>query len=120
MELFEMIHQPDLACAGHGGYGRDCYRITTGGTAGSTLVAAADNLAASGMYDVVMAIGFEKLQEGHTTGITNMADALWARTCRPRADRPFGREDDEGVRGGPGQAAAMTLRIIMDKHACLN
>jgi acetyl-CoA C-acetyltransferase len=87
MELFEMIHQPDLwHVLGTGGYGKDGYRITTGGTTGSTLVAAADNLAASGMYDVVMTIGFEKLQEGHTTGgITNMADPLWGKNLQTGA-----------------------------------
>ncbi|MEZ4549482.1 MAG: hypothetical protein R2874_03125 [Desulfobacterales bacterium] len=44
---------------------------------------------ASGMYDVVMAIGLEKLQEGHTTGgITNMADPLWARKLSPGPSPP--------------------------------
>ncbi|KPK92432.1 MAG: hypothetical protein AMJ94_05155 [Deltaproteobacteria bacterium SM23_61] len=123
MELFEMVHQPDLwHVLGTGGYGKGGYRITTGGTTGSTLVAAADNLTASGMYDVVMAIGFEKLQEGHTTGgITNMADPLWARNLltgalsghtAARMIKEFG--EDRAKR------AAMTMRIIMDKHACLN
>jgi acetyl-CoA C-acetyltransferase len=123
MELFEMVHQPDLwHVLGTGSYGKDSFRITTGGTTGSTLVAAADNLAASGMYDVVLAIGFEKLQEGHTTGgITNMADALWGKNLQTgaltghsaaRMIKEFG--EDRAKR------AAMTLRIIMDKHACLN
>ena len=123
MELFEMVHQPDLwHVLGTGACGKDSFRITTGGTTGSTLVAAADNLAASGMYDVVLAIGFEKLQEGHTTGgITNMADALWAKNLQTgaltghsaaRMIKEFG--EDRAKR------AAMTLRIIMDKHACLN
>src|SRR5512136_1369228 len=87
MELFEMIHQPDLwHVLGTGAYGKDSFRITTGGTTGATLAAAADNLVASGMYDVVLAIGFEKLQEGHTTGgITNMADPLWARKLQSGA-----------------------------------
>ncbi|MCX7680097.1 MAG: thiolase family protein, partial [Spirochaetes bacterium] len=81
MELFEMVHQPDLwHSLGSGAYGKDCFRLTTGGTVGTTLMCAADSLVASGMYDVVMAIGFQKLQEGHTTGgITNMADPLWFR-----------------------------------------
>jgi acetyl-CoA C-acetyltransferase len=123
MELFEMVHQPDLwHVLGTGACGKDSFRITTGGTTGSTLVAAADNLAASGMYDVVLAIGFEKLQEGHTTGgITNMADALWAKNLQTgaltghsaaRMIKEFG--EDRAKR------AAMTLRIIMDKHAGLN
>ena len=87
MELFEMVHQPDLwHSLGTGAFGKDSYRLTTGGTTGGTLVAAADNLVASGMYDCVMAIGFEKLQEGHTTGgITNMADPLWSRKLQSGA-----------------------------------
>src|SRR5512136_493693 len=51
MELFEMIHQPDLwHTLGTGAGGKDAFRITTGGTTGATLVCSADNLAASGMY----------------------------------------------------------------------
>ena len=123
MELFEMVHQPDMwHVLGTGAYGKDSFRITTGGTTGGTLVGAADNLVASGMYDVVLAIGFEKLQEGHTTGgITNMADPLWARKLQSGAltdsaavklIEEFGEER--------AKRAAMTYRIIMDQHACLN
>jgi len=123
MELFEMIHQPDMwHTIGTGAYGKSAFRLTTGGTTGGTLVCAADNLVASGMYDVVMAIGFEKLQEGHTTGgITNMADPLWARKLQSGAltDQAAVKQIAEF---GPDRArrAAMTYRIIMDKHACKN
>ena len=123
MELFEMIHQPDLwHTLGTGAFGRDSFRLTTGGTTGGTLVCAADNLVASGMYDVVMAIGFEKLQEGHTTGgITNMADPLWARKLQSgalTAQAAMKLIDEFGAERA--RKAAMTYRIIMDKHACLN
>ncbi len=38
MELFEMVHQPDLwHVLGTGAYGKDCIRITTGGTVGGTI-----------------------------------------------------------------------------------
>ena len=123
MELFEMIHQPDLwHVLGSGAYGKDSFRITTGGTTGATLAAAGDNLVASGLYDVALVIGFEKLQEGHTTGgITNMADPLWSRNLQTgaltgftaaRMIKEFG--EDRAKR------AAMTMRVILDKHACLN
>jgi acetyl-CoA C-acetyltransferase len=69
-----------------------------------------------------MAIGFQKLQEGHTTGgITNMADPLWFRNLMTGAltgstayevMREFGEER--------AKRAAMIYRIIMDKHAMLN
>jgi len=123
MELFEMIHQPDCwHTLGSGALGKDSIRITTGGTVGATTACAADNLVASGMYDVVMAIGFEKLQEGHTTGgITNMADPLWFRNLQTGAltgskaydlIREFGEERAKNV--------SLMYRIIMDKHASKN
>jgi acetyl-CoA C-acetyltransferase len=123
MELFEMVHQPDLwHSIGMGTYGKETFRITTGGTTGATIVCAADNLVASGLHDVVMAVGFEKLQEGHTTGgITNMACPLWARQLQTGAltgmtatemIEEFGEERAKKV--------SMKYRIMMDKHAMLN
>jgi acetyl-CoA C-acetyltransferase len=123
MELFEMVHQPDMwHVLGTGAYGKDSIRITTGGTVGATLSCAADNLVASGMYDIVMAIGFEKLQEGHTTaGITNMADPLWFRKIQAGAltgSAAYDVIDTIGLERA--NKASMTYRIIMDKHAGLN
>ena len=123
MELFEMVHQPDMwHVLGSGAWGKPGVRLTTGGTTGSTLACAADNIVASGLHDVVLAIGFEKLQEGHTTGgITNMADPLWGRSLQTGAltgttaqkliDR-FGEER--------AKYAAMKLRTIMDENAMRN
>ncbi len=123
MELFEMVHQPDLwHVLGTGSWGKETLRITTGGTTGATLACAADNLVASGLHDVVLAIGFEKLQEGHTTGgITNMADPLWARQLQTGA--LTGLTADEMIREFGEERAkkvSMIYRIIMDQHAMLN
>ena len=123
MELFEMVHQPDLwHTLGTGSRGKEVLRVTTGGTTGATLVCAADALVASGLHDVVLAIGFEKLQEGHTTGgITNMADPLWARqlqtgalTGMTAADmiEEFGEERAKKV--------SMRYRILMDENCMKN
>jgi len=123
MELFEMVHQPDLwHTIGTGAFGKDEYRITTGGTTGATLVCAADNLVASGMYDIVLAIGFEKLQEGHTTGgITNMADPLWGRSLQTGALTGATAADViEEFGEHRARRAAMKMRIQMDKHASRN
>ncbi|MCU0820987.1 MAG: thiolase family protein [Spirochaetes bacterium] len=123
MELFEMIHQSDCwHSLGTGASGISEFRITTGGTTGATLFCAADNLVASGMYDIVMAIGFEKLQEGNTTaGITNMADPLWFRYLQTGALTSTAAYDVISE-FGPERAkkASMMYRVIMDKHACLN
>jgi len=123
MELFEMVHQPDMwHVLGDGGWGKSGMRLTTGGTTGATLACAADNLVASGLHDVVLAIGFEKLQEGHTTGgITNMADPLWGRSLQTGALTGTTAQKiiDEF---GPERSryASMKLRVIMDENAGRN
>jgi acetyl-CoA C-acetyltransferase len=123
MELFEMVHQPDLwHTLGSGAYGKETLRITTGGTTGATLCAAADHLVASGLHDVVLAIGFEKLQEGHATGgITNMADPLWARQLQTGALTGMtAAQVIEEFGDARAKKAAMRYRILMDKHAMKN
>ena len=123
MELFEMIHQPDMwHVIGDGAWGKSGVRLTTGGTTGATLSCAADNLVAAGLHDVVLAIGFEKLQEGHTTGgITNMADPLWGRSLQTGALTGTGAQkiiDEFGAERA--RLAAMKYRTIMDEHAMRN
>jgi len=123
MELFEMIHQPDMwHTIGTGAFGKETLRVTTGGTTGATLVCAADLLVASGLHDIVMAIGFEKLQEGHTTGgITNMADPLWGRQLQTGALTGMTAAELIAEFGDKrAKDAAMKYRIIMDKHAMKN
>ncbi len=123
MELFEMVHQPDLwHTLGTGAYGKETLRVTTGGTTGATLVCAADHLVASGLHDIVLAVGFEKLQEGHTTGgITNMADPLWGRQLQTGALTGMTAADlIEEFGEERAKKASMKYRIIMDKHAMKN
>jgi acetyl-CoA C-acetyltransferase len=123
MELFEMVHQPDLwHSLGTGSAGKETLRVTTGGTTGTTLMCAADQLVASGMHDVVMAVGFEKLQEGHTTGgITNMADPLWSRQLQTGALTGMFAEQVINEFGTErAKRAAMKYRVLMDMHAMKN
>ena len=123
MELFEMVHQPDMwHVLGSGAWGKPGVRLTTGGTTGATLACAADNIVASGLHDVVLAIGFEKLQEGHTTGgITNMADPLWGRSLQTGALTGTTAQkviDEFGEQRA--KLAAMKMRTIMDENAMRN
>jgi acetyl-CoA C-acetyltransferase len=124
MELFEMVHQPDMWHAlGSGAAGKASFRVTTGGTVGMTVTCAADNLVASGLYDVVLAIGFQKLQEcGSTTaGITNMADPLWSRKIQTGALNATSGNDMVLEFGADrARRAVMKHRIMLDKHATLN
>jgi acetyl-CoA C-acetyltransferase len=123
MELFEMVHQPDMwHTLGTGAVGKAGLRVTTGGTTGTTLACAADHLVASGLHDVVLAIGFEKLQEGHTTGgISNMADPLWGRKLQAGAltgTTAYNMIQEFGEKRA--KYCAMKYRVIMDEHAMLN
>jgi len=123
MELFEMVHQPDMwHVLGSGAWGKSGVRLTTGGTTGATLACAADNLIAAGLHDVVLAIGFEKLQEGHTTGgITNMADPLWGRSLQTGAlTGTTAQQLIDRFGGDRARYAAMKLRTIMDENAMRN
>jgi acetyl-CoA C-acetyltransferase len=123
MELFEMVHQPDCwHSLGMGSAGKETLRVTTGGTTGATICCTADYLVASGLHDVVLAVGFEKLQEGHTTGgITNMADPLWARQLQTGALTGMTAEAVINEFGEErAKKASMKYRILMDKHAMKN
>lgn len=123
MELFEMVHQPDLwHVLGTGSAGKESLRVTTGGTTGTTLMCAADHLVASGLHDVVIAVGFEKLQEGHTTGgITNMADPLWSRQLQTGALTGMTAADlIEEFGEERAKRASIKYRILMDMHAMKN
>jgi len=123
MELFEMVHQPDLwHSIATGAYGKETLRVTTGGTTGTTLACAADHLVSSGLHDVVLAIGLEKLQEGHATGgITNMADPLWGRQLQTGALTGMAAAELIAEFGAErARRASMKYRIIMDQHAMKN
>ncbi|NPV90827.1 MAG: hypothetical protein HPY50_08650 [Firmicutes bacterium] len=124
MELFEMVYQPDhWHVLGTGAFGKSMYRLTTGGTVGTTVVCAADNLVASGMHDLVLAIGYQKQGEcGSTTaGITNMADPFWMRKIQTgaltatnvnRFINAVGKE--RALRAG------MKHRVMIDKNSMKN
>ncbi len=123
MEMFEGIHQPDMwQVLGNGAWGKPCLRVSTGGTTGATVVCAADNLVASGLHDVVLAIGLEKQQEGHTTGgITAMADPLWGRHLQTGALTGMAASEVINEFGADrARRAAMKYRVIMDRHAGRN
>jgi len=122
MELFEGIHQPDMwHTIGDGAYLKSGFRITTGGTTGATIACAADNLVASGYYDVVLALGFEKQEEGHTTtGITNMADPLWMREIQTGAITGSTGLEWVNEFGERAEWAAAKLRVLMADNARRN
>lgn len=122
MELFEGIHQPDLYhLLGDGGRGKPGFRVTTGGSTGATIACSGDHLVASGLYDLVLVVGFEKQEEGQTTtGITAMADPIWGRELQTGAITGSAGAIMVKEFGPRAETVAAKLRVLMADNALLN
>ena len=81
MEHFEGIFFTEMwSVDSVGSFLKHGMKITTGGTTGSSLALAGYYHVASGLFDTVMTIGWEKQSEGETTaGLIFQADPLWER-----------------------------------------
>jgi acetyl-CoA C-acetyltransferase len=82
MEFFEGTYMTDCWLVdGIGAYGKPGLKITTGGTVGATIVCAGAHHVASGLFDHVLCIGFEKQEEGDTGAIlSGVAHPLFGRS----------------------------------------
>lgn len=80
MELFEGRALPEL-WVGEGAFaiGKPCLKVATGGTSGTSACIAAFHLAASGIFETVLVVGFEKHSEGHTQTGMALTDPFWDR-----------------------------------------
>lgn len=81
MDHFESINYVDTwSVEGSGGIMKPIMKVTTGGTTGSSVAIAAYYHVASGLFDRVLAIGWEKNSESDTTAaIVTCSDAIWDR-----------------------------------------
>lgn len=78
MDHFEGINYVDTwSVDGSGAYMKPIMKLTTGGTTGSTVGINAYYHVASGLFDVVMAIGWEKNSESDTTGAISTCANPW-------------------------------------------
>ena len=91
MPAFEGVNMPELWGAGHwGAYQKPLLRITTGGTTGGSVAHGAFYAVASGIFDTVIAISFEKQSDGDTTmGLNSVALADFASILHFGADPEF-------------------------------
>ncbi|MBI2858489.1 MAG: thiolase family protein, partial [Chloroflexi bacterium] len=65
MELFEGIYMADAVLVeGTGSYLKSGMKVQSGGTSGSTVSVSAFSHAASGLFKAVLAVAFEKQDEG--------------------------------------------------------
>lgn len=81
MDHFEGINYGDMwSVDGSGGYMKPIMKVSTGGTTGASVAISAYHHVASGLFDVVLAIGWEKNSESDTTGgIITCSDPIWDR-----------------------------------------
>ncbi|MEW6529967.1 MAG: thiolase family protein [Thermodesulfobacteriota bacterium] len=81
MDHFESINYVDTwSVEGSGGVMKPIMKITTGGTTGTSVAIAAYYHVASGLFDRVLAIGWEKNSESDTTAaIITCSDPIWDR-----------------------------------------
>lgn len=81
MDHFESINYVcGYSVEGSGGVMKPIMKVSTGGTTGATVAIAAYYHVASGLFDKVLAIGFEKNSESDTTGaIVTCSDPIWDR-----------------------------------------
>ncbi len=81
MDHFESINCVDTwSVEGSGGVMKPILKVSTGGTTGTSVAIAAYYHVASGLFDRVLAIGWEKNSESDTTGaIITCSDPIWDR-----------------------------------------
>ena len=81
MDHFESINYVDTwSVEGSGGVMKPIIKVTTGGTTGASVAIAAYYHVASGLFDKVLAIGWEKNSESDTTAaIVTCSDPIWDR-----------------------------------------
>jgi acetyl-CoA C-acetyltransferase len=83
MDHFENINYVDMwAVDGLGAVMKPVFKVTTGGTTGTTIAACAFYTVASGLFDVVLAVGWEKNSESDT-------QAAVATCANPVLERDF-------------------------------
>ncbi|PCI33274.1 MAG: propanoyl-CoA acyltransferase [Elusimicrobia bacterium] len=81
MDHFEGINGVECwSILGNGGLNKPTIKLTTGGTTGSTLAMGGYHMTASGYFEKLLVIGWEKNSESDTTGaITTAFDPIWDR-----------------------------------------
>ena len=123
MDHFEGINYVDCwSVDGSGGVMRPIIKLTTGGTTGSTLAIGGYHIVASGLFDTVLIIGWEKNSESDTTGaITTAFDAVWDRMVFAGAISGLAAEAQAYMaKYGATDRDGARVSVRDRKHACNN
>ena len=110
MELFEGRAYPEL-WVGEGALavGRPCLKVATGGTSGTSACIAGFHQVASGMFGLLLVVGFEKHSEGHTQTGMALTDPFWDRSVASGALGNFALSISQ----------YMAEREVTEKHSAL-
>lgn len=122
MDHFESINYVDTwSVEGSGGFMKPIMKVTTGGTTGTSVAIAAYFHVASGLFDRVLAIGWEKNSESDTTAaIVTCSDPIWDRVSYSGAIPSLATEATAYMRkhGATQEDAAMVA--VRDRTHALN
>ncbi len=122
MELFEGRALPELWLAeAVGGYLKPVFKIATGGTSGTSACIAAYHQVASGVFDVVLVVGWEKHSEGHTQTGMALTDPLWDRQVASGAVGNFALSISQYMaERGVTEEQAAKVAVKARRNACRN
>lgn len=122
MELFEGRALPDMWCGdGAGAALKHAFKIATGGTSGTSGAISGYYHVASGLFDKVMVVGFEKHSDGHTAAGMALADPLWDRHIAAAAIGNFAISISEYVKErGVTQEQSAKVAVKARHNACHN
>ncbi len=122
MEMFEGRALPEL-WVGEGAYGngKPCLKVATGGTSGTSSCIAGYHQAASGLFDIILVVGFEKHSEGATQTGMALTDPFWDRGVASGALGNFALSISQYMaeRGVTEEQAAM-VAVKSRRNAALN
>ncbi len=122
MELFEGRALPELWVGeAAGALGKPCMKVATGGTSGTSGCIAGYHQVASGLYDTVVVVGFEKHSEGHTQAGMALTDPFWDRAVASGALGNFALSISEYMaERGATEVDAARVAVKARHNAALN
>lgn len=123
MDHFEGINYVDCwSIDGSGGFMKPTIKLTTGGTTGATLGISGYHMVASGMFEKLLVIGWEKNSESDTTGaIITCTDPIVERPVVAGAISGLALEAQSYMhRYGATPRDAARVSVRDHRHACNN
>ncbi len=122
MDHFENINYVDMwAVEGLGAFMKPVFKVTTGGTTGTTIAACAFYHVASGLFDRVLAVGWEKNSESDTqAAVATCANPVLERDPFAGAIGPLATEYSMYMKAYGATEEDAALVAVRDRNNALN